>query len=63
MIAFDSVINAVKFSLQAQEMLLLVEWPLKILNHPSTTVVKTSKGLLFRGIRVRMVILLFFLKI
>jgi hypothetical protein len=55
MIAFDSIFNAVKFALQAQEMLLLADWPSTILTHPSTSVVKTNKGLLFRGIRVRMV--------
>ncbi len=56
MIAFDSILNAVKFALQAQEMLLLADWPSNILNHPSTSIVRTPKGLIFRGIRVRMVV-------
>eukprot|EP00002_Diphylleia_rotans_P013188 TRINITY_DN256_c1_g2_i1.p1 TRINITY_DN256_c1_g2~~TRINITY_DN256_c1_g2_i1.p1 ORF type:complete len:2532 (-),score=481.87 TRINITY_DN256_c1_g2_i1:2062-8733(-) len=54
MVAFASPVNAVNFVLQSQESLLLANWPEKIMNHPAASQHRSSKGILFRGLRVRM---------
>jgi len=54
MVAFPSAIEAVRWCMDAQEVLLDAPWPEELLNEPEASEVKGPKGVLYRGLRVRM---------
>ena len=54
MIAFPSVLDALAWCLEAQDALLRAAWPVDILSQPEAAEEVGPRGLLFRGLRVRM---------
>ncbi len=54
MIAFPSVLDALGWCLEAQDALLCAAWPLDLLSQPEAAEEVGPRGLLFRGLRVRM---------
>lgn len=54
MLAFPSVLDAVRWCLVTQEALVLANWPEAILAEPEAAEVRGPRGLLHRGLRVRM---------
>ena len=56
MCSFGDPLVAVKFCLDAQEKLLLVEWPSDLYRHEKSQIVPAEggSGFLYRGLRVRM---------
>ncbi|QDE85645.1 ATP-binding protein [Myxococcus xanthus] len=54
MIAFPSVLEALTWCLEAQDVLLRAPWPVDILSQPEAAEEVGPGGLLFRGLRVRM---------
>jgi predicted ATPase/class 3 adenylate cyclase len=54
MVAFPTVADAVRWCLDVQEVLLSAPWPEELLAQPEAAEVRGERGLLFRGLRVRM---------
>ncbi|MET0403143.1 MAG: adenylate/guanylate cyclase domain-containing protein [Cystobacter sp.] len=54
MVAFASVVSAVRWCLEAQRALLEAPWPESLLGEPDACVERGAHGLLHRGLRVRM---------
>ena len=54
MVAFASVVTAVRWCLEAQRALLEAPWPEVLLDEPDARVEQGPHGLLHRGLRVRM---------
>ncbi len=54
MVAFPTVVDAVRWCLDVQEVLLAAPWPEELLAQPEAAEVRGEGGLLFRGLRVRM---------
>ena len=54
MIAFPSVLEALRWCLEAQEALLFAPWPEEVLTQPEAAEEHGPRGLLHRGLRVRM---------
>ncbi|HVG62739.1 MAG TPA: adenylate/guanylate cyclase domain-containing protein [Hyalangium sp.] len=54
MVAFPTVADAVRWCLDVQEVLLSAPWPEELLAQPEAAEVRGKRGLLFRGLRVRM---------
>eukprot|EP00756_Hemistasia_phaeocysticola_P028226 Hpha_TRINITY_DN16166_c2_g1::TRINITY_DN16166_c2_g1_i1::g.4374::m.4374 len=56
MLAFSSALNAVRFSLAAQQGLVDAQWPSELKAHPLCRPVIVSDGLVWSGVRVRIAI-------
>jgi predicted ATPase/class 3 adenylate cyclase len=54
MVAFASVVDAVRWCLDVQEVLLDAPWPLELLSSPEAAEERGPHGLRYRGLRVRM---------
>ncbi|WP_075006301.1 ATP-binding protein [Stigmatella aurantiaca] len=54
MVAFPSALEAVRWCLEVQEVLLSAPWPPELLEEPEAAEVIGPHGLLYRGLRVRM---------
>ncbi|MFP2932755.1 adenylate/guanylate cyclase domain-containing protein, partial [Pyxidicoccus sp. 3LG] len=54
MVAFPTVLEALRWCLEAQEALLCAPWPEAVLAQPEAGVETGPRGLLHRGLRVRM---------
>ncbi|MCP3141451.1 ATP-binding protein [Pyxidicoccus xibeiensis] len=54
MVAFPTVLEALRWCLEAQEALLRAPWPAEILAQPEAAEEQGPRGLLHRGLRVRM---------